>query len=69
MTVSLKNQVLFDKPDYAVTVCLISDHWGTYLCMIVSFFFFIKILLKAINLNNYITKDSSRTKTKISTLI
>lgn len=28
MTVSLKNEALFDKPNYEVTVCLISDQWG-----------------------------------------
>lgn len=30
MTVTLKKKKYLDIPDYTVTVCLISDQWGTY---------------------------------------
>jgi len=31
MTASLQNTFFLDKPNYEITICLISDYWGMFL--------------------------------------
>lgn len=35
MTTQLQNDIFSNIPDYMITVSLISDQWGTYLCTII----------------------------------